>query len=202
MRTAKSKAALMKAAVSGTIATTLLGAGLLFAASPAAAADSTYVAAVNQCRATSSGAAGLRDCLRGIAPQRTPRIARKAAAAPAETRSEVRSDRAGSDRATAESAPEAAPEPAAAPAPADESGIDSDVWAGLRECEASGDYGLNDGSGYYGAYQFDLGTWQELGYDGYPHQASAGTQDEAARLLQSQRGWQPWPACSRKLGLR
>ena len=80
-------------------------------------------------------------------------------------------------------------------------GSDSDVWSQLRECEASGDYGLNDGSGYYGAYQFDLSTWQSIGYSGYPHQASPEVQDQAARELQSQRGWQPWPACSRKLGL-
>jgi hypothetical protein len=109
----------------------------------------------------------------------------------------------GRSEAAPEAPPEAAPEGASAPAaaPAD-SGPEADAWAQLRDCEASGDYGLNDGSGYYGAYQFDLGTWQELGYSGYPNQASPGVQDEAARVLQSQRGWQPWPACSRKLGLR
>ncbi|HVE74726.1 MAG TPA: transglycosylase family protein [Mycobacteriales bacterium] len=71
----------------------------------------------------------------------------------------------------------------------------------LRQCESGGNYRINTGNGYYGAYQFDRGTWRGLGYPGLAHQASPATQDEAARKLQSQRGWQPWPACSRKLGL-
>ena len=71
----------------------------------------------------------------------------------------------------------------------------------LRVCESSNNYRANTGNGYYGAYQFDLRTWRGLGHDGYPHQASPGTQDAAARELQADRGWQPWPACARRLGL-
>ncbi len=71
----------------------------------------------------------------------------------------------------------------------------------LRMCESGGNYSTNTGNGYYGAYQFDLRTWHGMGYSGKPSSASAGTQDQAARTLQSQRGWQPWPACARKLGL-
>ena len=71
----------------------------------------------------------------------------------------------------------------------------------LRACESSGNYRISTGNGYYGAYQFDLSTWRGLGYGGYPHQAAPATQDAAARRLQAARGWQPWPACSRKLGL-
>ena len=78
----------------------------------------------------------------------------------------------------------------------------ADDFAQLRQCESSGNYAINTGNGYYGAYQFDLQTWRGLGYDGLPSNASAGTQDEAARRLQAQRGWQPWPSCSRQLGLR
>jgi hypothetical protein len=74
-------------------------------------------------------------------------------------------------------------------------------FARLRQCESGGNYRINTGNGYYGAYQFDLRTWRGLGYSGRPHEASPGTQDAAARELQAQRGWQPWPACSRKLGL-
>lgn len=76
-----------------------------------------------------------------------------------------------------------------------------DDFARLRGCESGGNYRINTGNGYYGAYQFDRRTWQGLGYSGYPHEASAATQDRAAHQLQSQRGWQPWPACARKLGL-
>jgi murein L,D-transpeptidase YcbB/YkuD len=71
----------------------------------------------------------------------------------------------------------------------------------LRTCESGGNYQANTGNGFYGAYQFDLGTWHGLGYSGLPSDASPSTQDAAARELQSERGWQPWPACSRKLGL-
>ncbi len=74
-------------------------------------------------------------------------------------------------------------------------------WARLRQCESGGNYRINTGNGYYGAYQFDLRTWRSVGYSGYPHKASPATQDAAARKRQAQRGWAPWPACSAKLGL-
>ena len=76
-----------------------------------------------------------------------------------------------------------------------------DDFARLRQCESGGNYRTNTGNGYYGAYQFDLRTWQGRGYDGYPHNASPATQDKAAHELQADRGWSPWPACARKLGL-
>ena len=77
---------------------------------------------------------------------------------------------------------------------------DSDL-AKLRACESGGNYQINTGNGYYGAYQFALATWRGLGYSGYPHQASPATQDEAVRKLQARSGWGQWPACSRKYGL-
>jgi len=77
----------------------------------------------------------------------------------------------------------------------------ADDFARLRMCESGGNYQANTGNGFYGAYQFDLGTWQGLGYSGRPSDAAPSTQDAAARQLESERGWSPWPACSRKLGL-
>ena len=71
----------------------------------------------------------------------------------------------------------------------------------LRVCESSDNYRANTGNGYYGAYQFDLSTWQANGFSGYPHQASPQTQDQAAQVLYSRRGWQPWPVCSQRMGL-
>ena len=76
-----------------------------------------------------------------------------------------------------------------------------DDFARLRQCESGGNYAINTGNGFYGAYQFDRGTWNGLGYPGRADQASPATQDAAAQKLQAQRGWSPWPACSRKLGL-
>jgi hypothetical protein len=77
----------------------------------------------------------------------------------------------------------------------------ADDFARLRQCESGGNYSINTGNGFYGAYQFDRGTWNGLGYPGRADQASPATQDAAAAKLQSQRGWSPWPACSRRLGL-
>ena len=77
-----------------------------------------------------------------------------------------------------------------------------DPWYRLRMCESGGNYGINTGNGYYGAYQFDAGTWHAYGGSGLPHQNSKAEQDRIAKKLYNARGWSPWPACSRKLGLR
>lgn len=79
--------------------------------------------------------------------------------------------------------------------------VTPDAWAQLRTCESSGNYAVNTGNGYFGAYQFNLATWHGLGYPGLPSDASPAVQDQAAQALYAQRGWQPWPACSTKLGL-
>lgn len=70
----------------------------------------------------------------------------------------------------------------------------------LRTCESSGNYGVNTGNGYYGAYQFDLQTWRSVGGAGYPHRAAKAEQDYRAFKLYTSRGWQPWPGCGRRLG--
>ncbi len=74
--------------------------------------------------------------------------------------------------------------------------------ARLRLCEAGGIYSRNSGNGYYGAYQYNLSTWANYGGYKYPHLAPAAVQDAKFLETFSRRGWQPWPACSRKLGLR
>ncbi len=75
------------------------------------------------------------------------------------------------------------------------------ILAALRLCESGGDYSSDNHDGFFGAYQFMVGTWQSLGYEGYPNQASPRTQDEAVVRLQAQSGWSQWPACSAQLGL-
>lgn len=90
------------------------------------------------------------------------------------------------------------PTPATAPvtvAPA------AGVWAELRQCESGGDYAIDTGNGYYGAYQFSAATWHGLGYPGLPNQAPPAVQDQAAARLQARSGWGQWPECSQKLGL-
>lgn len=71
----------------------------------------------------------------------------------------------------------------------------------LRGCESGGNYRINTGNGYYGAYQFNQSTWNGVGGTGRPDQAAPAVQDEMATRLYERRGWAPWPSCSRKLGL-
>lgn len=80
------------------------------------------------------------------------------------------------------------------------SGSFAEALARLRSCEGS--YTSNTGNGYYGAYQFDIGTWG--GYKGYPHAAAAppAVQDEKAWETYQRRGWQPWPSCAASQGLQ
>lgn len=76
-----------------------------------------------------------------------------------------------------------------------------DAFAQLRFCEAGGDYTKNTGNGFFGAYQYNLSTWANYGGYARPDLAPPEVQDAKARETQARRGWSPWPACARKLGL-
>jgi hypothetical protein len=73
------------------------------------------------------------------------------------------------------------------------------AWERLRFCESGGVYTTNTGNGFYGAYQFDLQTWQSMGGRGQPSAASYWEQDIRAKALFWARGDQPWPLCGRFL---
>ena len=81
-----------------------------------------------------------------------------------------------------------------------------DAWYQLRMCESGNTYARNSGNGYYGAYQFNVSTWRSNAPAGWgdvrPDLAPEAVQDQAALNLFNARGWSPWPACTRKLGLR
>ena len=76
----------------------------------------------------------------------------------------------------------------------------SSTWAQLRQCESGGNYSVNTGNGYYGAYQFSAGTWASLGYSGLPSDAPPAVQDEAALRLAQRSGFGQWPLCGRGMG--
>lgn len=101
----------------------------------------------------------------------------------------------------AAAAQHAAAASAATPAISASAPASGGAWAALRQCESGGNYAENTGNGYYGAYQFSLGTWESLGYSGLPSSASPAEQDAAAQALQARSGWGQWPVCSQKLGL-
>jgi hypothetical protein len=69
--------------------------------------------------------------------------------------------------------------------------------AAIARCESGGNYATNTGNGFYGAYQFDLRTWQSVGGSGNPAAASPAEQDRRAAMLYAQRGSSPWPVCGR-----
>lgn len=68
----------------------------------------------------------------------------------------------------------------------------------VTQCESGGNYSTNTGNGYYGAWQFDLRTWQSVGGIGFPSDATAQEQDQRAFELYLARGWSPWPTCGLK----
>ena len=76
----------------------------------------------------------------------------------------------------------------------------ADPWAAVRQCESGGNYSINTGNGFYGAYQFTMQTWRGLGMSGLPSAASPAVQDQAARRLAAQYGMKPWPVCGHRYG--
>jgi hypothetical protein len=96
--------------------------------------------------------------------------------------------------------PEPSPEPTSEPAPS--GAVSVSTWDRVAQCESGGNWSINTGNGYYGGLQFALSSWQWVGGSGYPHQASKSEQIARAEILLQRQGWEAWPACSRKLGLR
>ncbi|WP_432563330.1 transglycosylase family protein [Kineococcus sp. SYSU DK003] len=77
-------------------------------------------------------------------------------------------------------------------------------WDRLAQCEASGNWHINTGNGYYGGLQFSSSTWTGFNGGQYAPRADLATREQqivvAERVLARQ-GWGAWPSCSRKLGL-
>ncbi|OZM81755.1 hypothetical protein CFP66_12415 [Pseudonocardia sp. MH-G8] len=78
----------------------------------------------------------------------------------------------------------------------------SGVWDKLAQCESSGNWSANTGNGFSGGLQFTQSTWKAFGGEGKAHNASRAEQIAVAERVQDGQGWNAWPACSDKLGLR
>ncbi|MEP9413184.1 transglycosylase family protein [Gordonia sp. VNQ95] len=79
------------------------------------------------------------------------------------------------------------------------------VWDQLAQCEATGNWAINTGNGFYGGVQFDQNTWERWGGLEYAPRADLATREEQiaiAQKTQAAQGWGAWPSCSAKLGLR
>ncbi len=80
------------------------------------------------------------------------------------------------------------------------------VWDRLAQCESGGNWAIvSQPTGkYMGGLQFDYQTWHAYGggeFAEYPHHATREQQIAVAERLRAARGYHPWPACSKKLGL-
>ncbi len=78
------------------------------------------------------------------------------------------------------------------------------VWDRLAQCEATGNWAINTGNGFYGGVQFDYGTWLAHGGGKYAPRADLATREEQieiARKTLAVQGWSAWPSCSSRLGL-
>jgi len=75
----------------------------------------------------------------------------------------------------------------------------------VRQRESGGNYSINTGNGYYGAFQFSLSTWNNTAAHAgrgdlvgvLPSNVASGDQDAMAISLYSWQGRQPWagPGC-------
>lgn len=86
------------------------------------------------------------------------------------------------------------------PTPAIDPGS-NDIWYRLADCESHINWKDDTGNGYYGGLQFSLGAWASVGGTGKPSDASSDEQIMRGKMLQQKRGWGPWGACSKRLGL-
>ncbi|WP_305094206.1 resuscitation-promoting factor [Prescottella sp. R16] len=79
------------------------------------------------------------------------------------------------------------------------------VWDSIAQCEATGNWAINTGNGYYGGLQFDQGTWAAHGGTQYAARADLASREQqiaVAQKVQAAQGWGAWPGCTSKLGLR
>ena len=74
-------------------------------------------------------------------------------------------------------------------------GVSLSTLEAIAACESGGDPTAVNPAGYYGKYQFDMGTWASVGGAGNPAEASEAEQDYRAALLYSRAGSSPWPVC-------
>ncbi len=93
--------------------------------------------------------------------------------------------------------------------PATATAEQQDPWEAVRQCESGGDYAIDSGNGYYGAYQFLPETWDwavegagfPLWVGELPSLAPPRIQDAAAEWLRVNSGLHHWPVCGRLYGM-
>ncbi|MFD5921648.1 transglycosylase family protein [Kitasatospora sp. NPDC127035] len=78
------------------------------------------------------------------------------------------------------------------------------VWDKVAACEATGNWAINSGNGFYGGLQFTPSTWAAFGGTSYApqaHQATKAQQIAIGEKVLAAQGPGAWPVCSVKAGL-
>ncbi|MGI5199230.1 transglycosylase family protein [Streptomyces sp. CA-288835] len=78
-------------------------------------------------------------------------------------------------------------------------------WGCVAQCESSGRWDVNTGNGFYGGLQFQQSTWELFGGLKYARRADLATRQEQITIAQevlSVQGWEAWPVCSKRYGLK
>ncbi|WP_063795035.1 MULTISPECIES: transglycosylase family protein [Streptomycetaceae] len=78
------------------------------------------------------------------------------------------------------------------------------VWDKVAACEATGNWAINSGNGFYGGLQFTSSTWAAFGGTAYApqaHQATKAQQITIGEKVLAAQGPGAWPVCSVKAGL-
>ncbi len=71
-------------------------------------------------------------------------------------------------------------------------------------CEATGNWAINNGNGFFGGLQFDAGTWAAHGGTEFAVSADLASpiqQMEVANRVLTVQGWGAWPHCSGVAGV-
>ncbi|TQM15743.1 transglycosylase family protein [Pseudonocardia kunmingensis] len=79
------------------------------------------------------------------------------------------------------------------------------TWDKLAQCESGGRWDINTGNGYHGGLQFSPRTWSGFGgkeFAPVAYKASRAEQIVVAERVLAEQGWNAWPSCSRKTGVR
>jgi len=79
------------------------------------------------------------------------------------------------------------------------------TWDKLAQCESGGRWDINTGNGYHGGLQFSPRTWSAFGgkeFASVAYKASRAEQIVVAARVLAKQGWNAWPSCSRKTGVR
>lgn len=79
------------------------------------------------------------------------------------------------------------------------------VWDRLARCESGGRWNISTGNGYFGGLQMDMQFWRSYGGPTYASRPDLASREQqivvAERARDGGRGYHPWPACARRLGL-